>query len=322
MKCRACSKEIPDGTKFCPECGANLRGGTARRYPEKSESQPTSQAFLSEERRTVTVLFADIKGFTKFSESRDPEEVADIVESLFKRLAAVVESHGGHVDKYIGDAIMAVFGVPTSHEDDPARAVLCGIKIQEEMEKFRKERGMSLQLRVGINTGEVIWGELTGGARTVIGDTVNVAQRMESMAEPGSIVVGSQTRELAAAGFDFRKLAVTQVKGRTQAVSPYQVVSERHDGPFGGKVMPCVGREEELRFLMNAYERVLTEHAPLLVIVSGEPGSGKNRFYHAFGTMLHSRHETIRVRFGRCASIGGDPFATRAAPFLRRLPFP
>jgi predicted ATPase len=155
-----------------------------------------------------------------------------------------------------------------------------------------------------------------------MGDTVNVAQRMEALAEPGSVVVGAQTRELAGAGFDFRKLPVTQVKGRTEPVSPYQVVSERSIDPLkgseGGESTPFVGRGDELQALMEAYKSACKDRRPVIVIVRGDAGSGKSRIFRELGSRLNRRPETVAIRLGRCASLGGGPFGPIGEIMKRR----
>ncbi|MCC6737951.1 MAG: hypothetical protein IT452_02810 [Planctomycetia bacterium] len=146
------------------------------------------------ERRTVTVLFSDLSGFTRLSASLDPEEAADLVDALFLRLRGVIEAHGGTVDKFIGDAVMAVFGAPVARGDDAARAVRAALAMQREVGAFARENGRDLRLRVGLNTGEVLWGGIGGDRATAMGDAVNVAQRMEAAAEPGTVVLAELGR--------------------------------------------------------------------------------------------------------------------------------
>ncbi|MCE9581114.1 MAG: adenylate/guanylate cyclase domain-containing protein, partial [Planctomycetes bacterium] len=150
------------------------------------------------ERRILTVVFSDLSGFTSLSERMDPEDVTDIIDGLFRRLRATIEGFGGTVDKFIGDAVMAVFGAPVTHEDDPLRAVRAGLAMHREVAAFNKERKLDLALRIGINTGEALWGSVAGDRPTAMGDAVNVAQRMEAAARPGSVLV---TRNVERATF-------------------------------------------------------------------------------------------------------------------------
>src|SRR5579884_4457661 len=156
MTCPSCGSEVPGGARFCPTCGHNVH-------------RPGDQ------RRVVTILFADLAGFTGLSETRDPESVKNVVDCCFAALAADVTDHGGRVDKVVGDAIVALFGAPRAHEDDAERAVRTGLQMQRTLDRLAREVGLPLQLRVGINTGEVLVGALrAGGDYTAMGDVVNV----------------------------------------------------------------------------------------------------------------------------------------------------
>ncbi len=179
------------------------------------------------ERRFVTILFADIKGFTSLSESLDPEDVEDIINSIFRTFREIIEGHGGYLDKFIGDAVMAVFGAPRSHSDDPRRAILSGLKMQGALKEFNEKHGLNLGLRIGINTGEVLWSSIAGEKPTVMGDAVNVAQRLESIGEPGKVFVSEKTMELAREFFEFISRGDTQVKGRREPVKVFEVRGEK-----------------------------------------------------------------------------------------------
>jgi len=147
-----------------------------------------------DERRVATVLFADLVGFTRLSESADPEQVKNIVDRTFERLAGDVVSYGGQVDKVIGDALVAIFGAPVAHEDDAERAVRAGLRMQERLEQLNRDAGLDLRMRIGINTGEVLVGALrAGGDYTAMGDVVNTASRLQTIAQPGQVVVGPAT---------------------------------------------------------------------------------------------------------------------------------
>ncbi|KAF0240455.1 MAG: adenylate/guanylate [Planctomycetota bacterium] len=249
------------------------------------------------ERRTVTVLFSDLSGFTALSERLDPEEVSDLVDALFTRLRAVVESRGGTVDKFIGDAVMAVFGAPVAHEDDAARAVRAGLGMQAEVEAFATERELDLRMRVGINTGEVLWGSVGGEKATATGDTVNVAQRLESAAAPGTVLISRAVERGLRGKFVLAARGNIAVKGREETVEAMEVREElagqtehRADGPSAA----FVGRETELARLL---ERV--EAAKGVALLEGEAGIGKSRLAAELRREFRERHPGAWVATGR-----------------------
>src|SRR6266568_4604857 len=184
--CPSCGAESPPQARFCMSCGAVLEHGA-------SAAAPAQDAGPSEERRTVTVLFADLSGYTAVSERLDHETVKALTERCLTRLAAEVERFGGRVDKYIGDNVMAVFGAPVAHENDPVRAAFGMQAAMTELNRgIGPEFGFELPLRIGVNTGEVLAGRV-GDAYTVTGDTVNVASRLQAAASAGGILVGERT---------------------------------------------------------------------------------------------------------------------------------
>ncbi|MBI3097433.1 MAG: adenylate/guanylate cyclase domain-containing protein, partial [Planctomycetes bacterium] len=174
------------------------------------------------ERRTVTILFSDLKGFTALSEGRDPEEVRELIDDLFTRLRVAIEAQGGVVDKFIGDAVMAVFGGAQAHEDDAFRAVRAGLAMQSEMAAFNRAKMLSLELRIGINSGEVVYGEIAGEKATVIGDAVNVAQRLEAACRPGGVLISSTVERATRGSIRTLKLDEIAVKGRQEHVQLYE----------------------------------------------------------------------------------------------------
>src|SRR4051794_17796365 len=220
--CPSCGTENPPGAKFCIECGTPLGAGapaSAATAPSPAPpTTPTSQgaglfggqlpgagagwgpaASLPEERRKATVLFADLSGYTAVAEGMDPEAVKSFVDRALQRLGQEVVRYGGRVDKYIGDNVMAVFGAPIAHEDDPERAVRAGLAMQAAMEEVNQDiaeaAGASFSLRVGINSGDVLAGQV-GDGYTVIGDAVNVAARLQAAARPSTVTVGEITHRL------------------------------------------------------------------------------------------------------------------------------
>jgi class 3 adenylate cyclase len=175
VECPGCGSIVEEDARFCAHCGHSLTG-------------------WSEERRVVTVLFADLVGFTALSERRDPEAVKRVVDAAFERLVADVTTFGGRVDKIVGDAILALFGAPLAHEDDAERAVRAAMRMQETLAAFGRESGIDIRMRVGVNTGEVLVGALrAGGDYTAMGDVVNLASRLQTAAAPGEVVVGEAT---------------------------------------------------------------------------------------------------------------------------------
>ena len=180
---------------------------------------------MPKERLNLTVLFADLKGFTALSEEADPEDVHEIVSSLFERFRAAIEREGGLVDKYLGDAVMAVWGVDRDSEDDPLRAVRAARAMQGALEDFNEEREVRLSLRAGIDTGEALWGEIAGDRPTAMGDAVNLAQRLEQACVPGEVLVSSEVERATRNFVRYRELAPIEVKGRSEPVRPFEVVS-------------------------------------------------------------------------------------------------
>src|SRR5947208_1262247 len=178
-RCASCGATAPPEAKFCMSCGASLEPGAA---PAAPPPRP-KEAAPPEERRRVTVLFADLSGYTAVAEQMDPEALKSLVDLCLRRLGQEVERYGGTVDKYIGDNVMAIFGAPVAHEDDAERAVRAALGMQDAI----AEMGGELQLRVGVNTGEVLAGSVAESGYTVIGDTVNVASRLQTAAEPATI---------------------------------------------------------------------------------------------------------------------------------------
>ncbi|KAF0241531.1 MAG: hypothetical protein FD180_4388 [Planctomycetota bacterium] len=249
------------------------------------------------ERRTVTILFSDLSGFTRLSERMDPEEVQDLVDALFQRFRAAIESEGGTVDKFIGDAVMAVFGAPVAHEDDAVRAVRAGRGLLDEVAEFDAKRKLGLRLRVGINTGEVLWGALAGEKATAMGDAVNVAQRIESTAAPGTVLVSRAVERGLRGKFLLAGRGEIRVKGRDEPVEVMEVVEElagqtehRADGPPAA----FVGREAELARLL---ERV--EDRGGVVHLEGEAGIGKSRLAAELRREFRERHPGAWVTTGR-----------------------
>src|SRR4051812_3305581 len=293
QRCSGCGAAAPSQARFCMECGTALG--------EASAPAPVAQP--PEERRQVTVLFADLSGYTAVSEHMDPERVKALVDSALRRLAQEVERYGGSVDKFIGDNVMALFGAPVAHEDDAERAVRAGLGMQHAMEEIneqlRESHGVTLALRVGVNTGEVVAGAV-GEAYTVVGDTVNVAARLQSAAERGSVTVGERTMRASANAISYRELEPLTLKGKAEPVRAWAAMAVVATKPARGVRSPLVGRTHELALLASLAERVGRERRPHLVTIVGEAGVGKSRLLVEF----EQRTDRPVFRTGRCPAYG------------------
>lgn len=254
----------------------------------------------------VTVLFADIVGFTGMSETRDPEHVKNLVNSWFSRLATDVTSHGGRVDKTVGDAMMALFGAPIAHEDDAERAVRAALAMQRTIEELTRDGETALRLRVGINTGEVLVGGIAAsGDFTAMGDTVNVASRLQTSAEPGTVIVGPATHRATATVIAYEQLDALQARGREEPVLRWRAVA-----PL---VMPgrrpsqrrsaLVGRDHEVALLRSLIATSLTRQRPSVAVMLGEPGVGKTRLAEEVAEIARVDHDAL-VLEGRCVPYG------------------
>lgn len=302
-RCPECNTTAPLEARFCMSCGAALP--TSRAEPPAG---PRGSA-LPEERRQVTVLFADLSGYTAFAERMDPEAVKALVDRALLRLGEEVKRYGGTVDKYIGDNVMAIFGAPVAHEDDAERAVRAGLRMQEAMAEVNEGlgEGVHFDLRVGINTGEVLAGAV-GESYTVTGDTVNVAARLQSAARPGSVTVGERTMRASGAAVRYEALEPLELKGKARPVPAWEargLITQHTVGRIGpARASPLVGRTEELAALETLYGRVLQEGTPHLVTLVGEAGVGKSRVLREFEQRLAEHPSAPSFRTGRCLPYG------------------
>jgi class 3 adenylate cyclase/tetratricopeptide (TPR) repeat protein len=272
--CPSCGHENREGTKFCEECGFSFSAAPAR---------------TTEQRRTVTVLFCDVTGSTALGETLDPERLRALLARYFERMKAIVESHGGTVEKFIGDAVMAVFGIPAAHEDDALRAVHAAVEMRDTLPE------LSLQGRIGVTTGEVVTGT---EERLATGDAVNVAARLEQAARPGEVLLGDPTVQLVRGAVELSAGEPLELKGKAEPVAVYRLFAVR-DAPERRHDMPFVGRERELTLLRVAWERARTGQRCELVTVVGEAGVGKSRLV---AEALASLDATIAR--GRCLPYG------------------
>jgi class 3 adenylate cyclase/tetratricopeptide (TPR) repeat protein len=292
-----CGAERPAGARFCPSCGATL--------------VDEAPAPAGQERRLVTILFADLTGSTGLGERLDPERLQEVLGTYFQAMREEIEAEGGTVEKFIGDAVMAAFGVPVAHEDDAARALRATLRMRDRLEEVNRvlsERfAVTLQIRTGVNTGEVLAAtNPRPGEPMVTGDAVNVAARLEQIAEPGQIVVAERTAR-AARGFRYRELGTLDLRGKDEAVEAVvleDAAPERPERGVPGLRAPMVGRDQELALLRTIYGRAVAERRPNLVTVYGDPGVGKSRLVREFLAWAQAQDPLPRVVFGRCLPYG------------------
>src|SRR6266545_6373729 len=275
--CTNCGHENSESAKFCEECAAPLEAAPAPR----------------EQRKTVTVLFCDVTGSTELGESTDPEALRALLARYFECMQGIVDSHGGTVEKFIGDAVMAVFGVPVVHEDDALRALRAAEEMREALPELR------VQARIGVNTGEVVTGTKE---RLATGDAVNVAARLEQAAQPGEVLVGEETFRLAREGIEAEPVEPLELKGKTEPVTAFRLVAVLPDALAMARRANAsmVGRERELDRLHDAFSQALRDRSCQLFTLLGVAGVGKSRLAHEFLAGL----EDATVVQSRCLSYG------------------
>lgn len=332
--CPSCGYRCAPDFAFCPQCGSSI---AAKPNGEKSPSRmpPTAEAEKNHwplqpssdaDRRTVTILFADLSGFTALSEQLDPEAVQRLQTELFKEWTAAVQDFGGFVDKFIGDAMLALFGAPVAHEDDPERALRAALAMIARTQRLGQNFPATIPkmlLHVGINTGPVVAGGLGVGAAksySVTGDTVNTAQRLQSLAEPGEVLVGPLTYRLTRHAFCYESLGNVALRGKADSV-----LVHRLRGPLAapraarglealGLSTPLIGRGAELRRMLSSLDRACEGSAQLLRLV-GEAGIGKSRLVNEFIAQVgcEERFRNVVVRYAACSSLGEQSYGTIGA---------
>jgi class 3 adenylate cyclase/tetratricopeptide (TPR) repeat protein len=280
------------------ECGASL----------DPEARPAAAAPVSE-RRLTSVVFGDLVGFTTLSEGRDPEEVRELLSRYFAEARLIVERYGGTVEKFIGDAVMAVWGVPVAHEDDAERAVRAGLELVEAVPVLGADIGMpDLAMRVGVVTGEVAVTVGATGQGMVAGDAVNTASRIQSAAQPGTVWVDHPTRQLTVASVSYRAVGEHLLKGKAEPLELYEAVSvvaslggaDRIDGLDSA----LVARHRDLRLVKELFHATEESGRPTLLVVQGEAGVGKSRLAWEFEKYIDGLTATVRWHRGRCLSYG------------------
>jgi len=285
LTCPACGRANPAEARFCNGCGSPLG--------------PTASS--REVRKTVTALFCDLVGSTTLGETHDPEVLRPLIERYFGAARGAIERHGGRVEKFIGDAVSAVFGLPVAHEDDALRAVRAAVEIQARLRELAASSPFPFAARIGVTTGEVL---VPGDGTPLIGDTMNTASRLQSTAAPGSVVIGEPTFRLVRDAVVTEPIPPLSLKGKAAAVPAYRVIRVASLSPMRTRRLdaPMVGRRREAALLEGAYDRAVSDRACQLFTVLGSAGAGKSRLVEEF-LATHAGDGTEILR-GRCLPYG------------------
>ncbi len=316
--CPVCDAANPERARFCLECGERL----PLVCPSCGESRPAQAAYCPScgallivvdrgpERKLATVLFVDVTGATGLGERLDPEDLKDVLGAFLEAMTEEIHDLDGTVGKYVGDAVMAVFGVPIGHEDDPIRALRCAqnmrIRLERLNESLDASHNLTLEMRIGINTGElVVDSAVSFELGALHGDVLNVAARLEQLAQPGQILVSSRTVE-SSQGFGFEDQGMVRLRGREQPVHAFELTGSIEADRSGHSLTSArlVGRENERAVLMSLFERVVLDGQPHLVTVYGSAGLGKSRLVEEFVASLRGFQPTPTIVTGRCFPYG------------------
>jgi class 3 adenylate cyclase len=314
MECLKCQFPNREGVQFCEKCGAEMDfvcpncgvkipldrefcGRCGKRLAELAE---TGKKVLESEgeRKHATILFSDLSGYTAMSEKMDPEDLKEITGQIFGEISKIIRKYDGCVEKYVGDAVMALFGVPKSHEDDPIRAVKVAREIHEFVDAISPEVenriGQPISMHTGINTGLVVTGEvdIERGTHGVAGDTINVASRLSSLAKPGEIIVGSDTYRQAEGYFTFETLEPTTVKGKAEPIEIFKVLTPKGRPDtirrLSGLRADLIGRQVEMDRLGQAVDE-LRKGNGMIFSICGDAGTGKSRLVEEFKATLEHK---------------------------------
>lgn len=321
LRCPQCAAANPDGSRFCQACGQPLSApaSTSAYTPRHLSAEVLRRSAAVEgERKQVTVLFADVANSTGLAEHADPEETHAIMDRCFAILLDEIHRFGGTVNQFTGDGVMALFGAPVAHEDHVRLALNAALAIQRAIVAYgrllREGRGIEFRMRIGINSGPVVVGKIGNDLRsdyTAVGDTTNLAARMLTLAEPGTIALTEHAYRLAQSYFTFSSLGRVHVKGRRDPVHAYRLtglgsVRTRMQAESDRGLMPFVGREREVAVLREAFERAASG-AGQVVLIRGEAGIGKSRLVHEFLQAV--------------SGLGVLTFQAACAPFSRAFPY-
>jgi class 3 adenylate cyclase len=333
LACPRCDAPVPGDARFCMNCGQPLAGSDADQALQARLAaaapapliEKMRRAKLTGERKPVTALFADVVGSTSLAETMDPEDWTQMMNEVFDQMSKAIFRYEGTIAQLQGDAMLAFFGAPVAHEDDPDRAVLAALEMVTATDEFARqlkaERGIDFRIRAGINTGPVLVGNVGTDLRyeyTALGDAMNVAARMQSAAEPGTILITANTQRLVASAFDLEDLGEISVKGKAEPVHAYRVrgqrtVAERRRGLAGvGLDSPMVGRQDQLESLRSLYEVAGSGRGRVAFLI-GEPGIGKSRLLAELRRSIDARNAPVSPSEtdaptswieGRCVSYG------------------
>jgi class 3 adenylate cyclase/tetratricopeptide (TPR) repeat protein len=287
VSCPSCGEQNVDRARFCLNCGSSL-------IPEPAAAQ---------ERKLVSILFVDLVGFTARSDQADPEDVRETLQAYHARAKEQVQQFGGTIEKYIGDAVMAVFGAPVSRGDDAERAVRSGLAVLASIEDLNRERpGLDLAARAAVNTGEAVVAlrsRAESGEALALGDVVNTAARLQTSAPPGGLIVGEETYRATRRAFRYEQLVSIEAKGKRDPVPAWLVLEPATAGMQRPSIAPTlIGREREMDLLRSIWERAVMERHPHLVTILGPPGIGKTRLTREISSLVQDRGH--RVLHGRC----------------------
>jgi class 3 adenylate cyclase/tetratricopeptide (TPR) repeat protein len=305
--CANCGEKNPEGARFCLSCGTALTDAAPR---------------PSEARKVVTVVFSDVADSTVLGEQLDSELLRRVLSRYFQTVSQVLQHHGATVEKFIGDAVMAVFGIPTVHEDDALRAVRAAVEMRDAVEALNSEleveRGVRIALRTGVNTGEVVAGDPAAAQTLVTGDAVNVAARLEQAAAPGEIILGEATRRLVRDAVRVEPVGTLALKGKTDDVLSWRLLDVLQDAPAFARHIdaPLIGRDLELAQLRQAFERAVEEKTAYLFTLLGAAGIGKSRLV---AELVATVGDSATVVSGRCLSYGDGITFWPLAEIVREL---
>jgi class 3 adenylate cyclase len=287
--CPSCGEENPDRFRLCGFCGTPL---TVAPPPQ-------------EVRKTVTVVFSDLKGSTDLGERLDSESLREVMTRYFEEMRGALEDHGGRVEKYIGDAVMAVFGLPRIREDDALRAVRAAAEMKQRLgalnEELERRWGVTLANRTGVNTGEVVAGDPKADQRLVVGDTVNVAARLEQAAPAYDVLIGEPTYRLVRGSVEVEPVEPLELKGKSERVPAYRLLSVEQVGTAPRRMLPMVGREDELAALEAEFETAVGNRTCRMITIVAQAGVGKSRLVEEFFDRIAPTATTLR---GRCLPYG------------------
>jgi class 3 adenylate cyclase/tetratricopeptide (TPR) repeat protein len=296
--CPACGTTAARDARFCGNCGASLAA---------DDGQGDSQSVVVEERKLVSVVFADLESSTQLATSLDPEDLREVYAAYFEEMSRQIVAHGGIVEKFIGDAVVGVFGVPLAHDDDAVRAVRAALAMQRGVPfvntKIGDKAGAGLEVRIGVHTGEVLASPAAAHESAVTGETTTIAARLQAMAQPGSILVSQRTERASRRSFEYEPVGDLALKGISGAVGAFRPVGEKA-WRAAGEASPLVGRRDELDLLTVLLRRCVRERRPYVVTVVAPPGIGKTRLAAEFTRSVSASVPDSKVVIGRCPAYG------------------